>query len=106
MAGSSAANADLSVEEGELTLAQSKLNEAAARLSPVLRALQRVDLGVVGADPLVDALAEIQTAVVAEIQTMGEGVSSLADYLGTVLNTMTSTDRQLGTAAGGRRTAQ
>jgi hypothetical protein len=90
--------ADLSVDAETLAAAQATLNEAANRLAPVLKSVQSLDAEVVGADPLVQALMEIHSALAAELITMGEGATNLAEYIEGVGKTMDGTDQALSLA--------
>ena len=79
--------ADLRIEDGTLTHAQTAFRTAGNRLGPVVWALKVLDSGVVGATLLTGKLQEADALLAAELGITGQALTELAaraDEIGTV----------------------
>jgi hypothetical protein len=97
--GSGEAMADLRVEDATLAEVRSKLKTATGRLDPVCRGVKSLDAGVVGAEPLAQALVDAHGILAAELEILGMCVSELSGRIGDVGTTMHQADTDLASRA-------
>ena len=95
--------ADLRITDPTLTAAQAIFRTAGNRLAPVVRAVQGLDTGVVGAGPLAGKLQDAQELLGADLGIVGQALAELADHASQISAVFTQADQQLSQAAGAVR---
>jgi hypothetical protein len=85
----------LQVEDAALSAAQSTLTQAANRLAPLVRTLNGLDAGVVGADPLSERLHGAHGNLADGIGILGQALADFAKYIGNASTSYNTTDGNL-----------
>jgi hypothetical protein len=85
----------LQVEDAALSAAQSTLTQAANRLAPLVKTLNGLDAGVVGADPLSQRLHGAHGNLADGIGILGQALADLATYIGNASTSYSTTDSNL-----------
>jgi hypothetical protein len=85
----------LQVDDTALKAAQSTLTQAANRLEPLVRTLNGLDAGVVGADPLSTRLHGAHGNLADGIGILGQALADLAKYIGNASTSYGNTDTNL-----------
>jgi hypothetical protein len=86
---------NLQVNDAALQAAQSTLSQAANRLEPLVRTLNGLDAGVVGADPLSTRLHGAHGNLADGIGILGQALADLATYIGNASTSYGNTDTNL-----------
>jgi len=86
---------NLQVDDAALKAAQSTLTQAANRLEPLVRTLNGLDAGVVGADPLSTRLHGAHGNLADGIGILGQALADLAKYIGNASTSYGNTDTNL-----------